>query len=429
MQRSSGEQGWPPASTSDGWIEAVADRVVGGRSRLTGLGLAWFAGAVAISLLLLLTTAADTFFDPAGRLDYVLAKLNLKRENNFAATWSGMLLALASVHAFDGYARERLRSPASALGWALIAVVLLALSADEVGSLHERVGVSGRLLGIGSWWALLPFALALGGMLAWALILLWREPGNRSTVVQLLLGFVVMSSAALHEFVEHRIELTTAGAEALRAVLEEGSELCGLLILLQVVMRNTAGLSTGRRVDDAAFEAMRELRPLLASGALVLAPFLAYWTAGLTDDHRGHPADWAAAILFLAAALSACRGYFAGGQGLGWDRWLFLALCGLALVGVIDSDPERTITLGPLVVNVRLIVVASLGLLAWSIWPSDPKARSRRAYAIGGILLAVLVGASLLPLGLFATYLLSQLVALTVFVACTQPDPPAAREG
>lgn len=392
---------------------------------LTSLGLAWFAGAVAISLLLLLATAADIAFDPAGLLGYVLAKLNLKLENNFAATWSGMLLALTSVHAFDGYARERVRSPASARGWALIALVLLALSADEIGSLHERVG----LLGIGSWWPLLPFALVLGGMLAYALILLWREPGNRRTVGQLLLGFVVVASAALHEFVEHRIELTTAGAEAFRAVLEEGSELCGVLILLRVTMRNTAGIAAHCTVGDAAFAAVRELRLLVAGCALILAPFLAYLTAALTDHHRGHPADWAAAILFLAAALAACRGALTNGERLGWHRWLFLVLCGLALLSVIDSDPERTIASGPLVASLRLFVVATFGLLAWSVCLFDPNVRNRQSYAIGGIVLAVLPGASLLPLGLFGTYLLSQLVALTVFVSCTQPDGRPGAEG
>src|SRR5215510_4600692 len=102
-----------------------------------------------ISIVLVLATLVLRF----GRALY-LAPLNLSNENVAAAWFSGMLLLLGALHAADGYFRLRHTNLKAALAWCVIAGMLLALSADEVASLHERVA---DVLKMGPWLSFLPF--------------------------------------------------------------------------------------------------------------------------------------------------------------------------------------------------------------------------------------------------------------------------------
>ena len=61
-----------------------------------------------------------------------------------------MLLAIVSLHAFDGHVLWRHSAPDAARGWAMLAAVLLFLSFDEVASVHERLGALGKALSMGS---------------------------------------------------------------------------------------------------------------------------------------------------------------------------------------------------------------------------------------------------------------------------------------
>lgn len=328
---------------------------------------------------------------------------------------------LLAVHAFDGYARHAGRDPAVARGWACIALVLLALSADEIGSIHERVALYGDRLGFGSWRALLPFAAVLGAMLGYGLVMLARSKSERSKMPYLLLGFLVLSSAALHEFVEHRVDWATDGARALRLALEEGSELCGMLIILSLVAGNTAGLSTtSGRGEGPAFEAVRRFRWPLVGLALAMTPLLAYLTVAL-EDSRGRLASWAAALLFFAAALAACRPFFATRAELAWDRWILCGLSGLALVGVVDIAPEKMVEVGPLDVGANLFIVGTIVLLACAISLIRTQGDVGRPGGIAVSVSAALGGALLWasmsgPLSNFMVHVLSQLGAVATFV-------------
>lgn len=381
----------------------------------------WLWGAAAVSIILVLATAAHQLrpWDPA-ILDFVFATLNLGAENNVGAAWSGALLMLVAVHAFDGHVRQAGRDPAAARGWAWIALVLLALSADELASLHERVGLYGASVGFGSWRALLPFAVVLGAMLGYGLVMLARSKSERSKAPYLLLGFFLLSTGALHEVVEHRVHWATPGVRALRVALEEGSELGGMLILLTVAAGNTAGLSATRGLDAGpAFEAVRRLRWPLLGLALALTPLLAYATVAL-EDSRGRLASWAAALVFLAGALAACRPYFATRAEIEWDRWILCALSGLALVAVVDVHPSKTIEIGPFDVGLRLFIVATiiLSVCAISLWHAQVgiERSGSIAASISAALGGALLSASLLgPVSPFLVYVLSQLAALAVF--------------
>lgn len=380
----------------------------------------WFWGPVAVSIIFLLASALHRFYAPwdSAVLGFLFYQLHLGAENNLGATWSGVLPMLAAAHAFDGYARHAGRDWDLARGWACIALVLLALSADEIGSIHERV------LEFGSWPGTLPFAVILGGMVGYGLVLLARS-AERAKVPYLLLGFFLLSTVPLHEVVEHRtIESMTPGAKALRLVLEEGTELCGLLILFNVVAGNTARLSsTGGRDVGTAFEAVRRLRWVLAGLALALAPLLAYLTVAF-EDNQGRLANWAAGLLFAAAALAAFRAYLVNRAEMGWHRWALCAVCGLAFAAVANISPGRSVGIGPLDVNLAPFVVGTIVLLVCAISLSHTRldiGRSGRiAAAVSALFGGVLLLASMsVPLSSLVVYLLSQLGAVATFVVVT----------
>jgi len=258
------------------------------------LPIIWFYGAVAVSALLVATTGLHDVGPVSGPAASLLDRFRLTGENNPAAWWSGMLLAVVSLHAFDGYALLRRSEPGAARGWALIAAVLLFLSADEVGSIHERLAQVGRALGLGTWSLLLPLGAVLAAVLAAvlgrALLLLWSAGGEqRRKVWPLAIAFLVLGSVALQEVLEHRIQWQTDVARAVRAMVEEGTELIGMLVLLRVAMANTAGLAVGVRGGRPAFAALHELRRPLAALGLALAPVLAFVTAALVDQNRATP--------------------------------------------------------------------------------------------------------------------------------------------
>jgi len=115
------------------------------------LARAWICGAGAIGVLLVMATTVSTLQVAPQPIAHFLSKLNLAGKNQPAAWWSGSLLFMSSIHAFDGYADRRLRDPQTTKGWLLIAVVTLALAFDELASLHERVAMWSADLGFNPW--------------------------------------------------------------------------------------------------------------------------------------------------------------------------------------------------------------------------------------------------------------------------------------
>ncbi len=102
-----------------------------------------------------------------------LAPLNLTNENVVAAWFSGMLLLLGALHAADGYFRLRTHNLKAGLAWWVIAAMLIFLSADEIGSLHERMK---DLMRMGPWLSFLPFLVVLLGGCVWSFVQLWVTP-------------------------------------------------------------------------------------------------------------------------------------------------------------------------------------------------------------------------------------------------------------
>jgi hypothetical protein len=398
------------------WAAARARQDVDSRIEYAHLGRVWLGSALAISALLMVATAAHLVLEPQGLLGQILRGLDLRYENNVAAIWSGLLLALGSAHAFDGYARKRPYDRGAALGWALIALLLLALSADEIGSLHERA----HHLGLGPWLPLLPFALFMSGLLAHALFQLWRTRTPRLDLACLVVGFAFLGSVALQEYIEHTVAWTTSAQRMARALIEEGSELAGMLILLGVLARNTAGLVIPRPAGRATFEAARMLRVPLVLVAVMLAPVLAYFTAVLSDQQRGHPADWAAAVLFLAAMLAAGRDAIARGRWPGWPGRIFCLFCAFA-IAALSLGPGHALALGSFDADLRLLVVGALASLACASCLFDRGGRLGRLYLTVAALVGIAASVAWTPASVFAVYAISQMFGLAAFVVASAP--------
>ena len=377
----------------------------------------WFLAFASISLFLCFATVFSKFVP-------FFKYFNLRNESNFAALFSGMFLLTIALHAFDGSAANRALKPKIANAWLLICLVLVALSFDEIGSLHERVpriGDLNRLL------SLVPFGLVFLGMIAYAVTVLWRDAGRRKTSILICVGFSLFVSVALQEYIEHAVDWSANRylrffKSWFRPLIEEGSELLGMLVLLYVTMENTRGiLSQGKRERFPVFEGTVSWRWPILITTLIAAPLIAYVNVSLPADEWGHgqPADWPAAALFLLAAFAAARPYFISGLSMGLPGWMLVIL---AIIGCASTIlPPSSSTLIPL-----LTVLSVISFLFWSVG----QRYVRSAYLSAGILLSVsLAGAWYFRDSDFVVYTAAQYCALGFYWANSSASPAKSAHG
>ena len=118
----------------------------------------WFYACATISFLLVMATAANRLAVASGLTAIILRNLDLAVENNLAVWWSGMLLFIIGLHAYDGSARYRSTSRTRSRAWVVIASVLVFFSLDEIASVHERLADFSRYLGLNNWTLILMLA-------------------------------------------------------------------------------------------------------------------------------------------------------------------------------------------------------------------------------------------------------------------------------
>lgn len=374
----------------------------------------WLYGVIAVCVLLVAATLAS------------IGPFNLRNESNFAALWSGMLLLLVAIHAFDGRAQHRTDNPVVGRAWLIISLILVTLSFDEIGSFHERLPSETHLQ---YWLWVLPFALIYACAAAYALVVLYRSEQYRSSAKLIGLGFLLFASVALQEEIEWRLfdvewrlfEVRLPRIlRLIRAAIEEGTELLGMILLLKASMINTRGLLS--RYGESAFptfEAVLAWRiPILILG-LVGAPLIAFFTVSLPLDPWGHgiPADWPPVAMFTLAAFAVIRPFLSGEGRVGWSGWV---LAGICLVGCAST----TYIVGPDKVQVLMgVISASAGL----IWILDSRYLPR-IYVPAIIFLASALAVSwVFSESDFIRYSLIQYVALGVYYVCSAPA--AAKAG
>jgi hypothetical protein len=335
---------------------------------------------------------------------------DLSNENIVAAWWSGSLLLLGALHAADGYFRLKQTHFKAALAWAVVASLLFGLSADEVGSFHERAA---DVLGMGEWLSFLPFALILVGASAWAFWTLWRAPLERRSVPWLILGFVILASVAGQEYLEHNLDWPWY-VKPFRSAFEEGSELVGMVLIIHTCMRNSEGLFSNSR--GPAFSAVYGTR-FFALFAAACAVFpMAHLTASLPDQEIGHPSDWLTSTIYSLAAAWLLH---VAVKSSGATRQIAKAIGWLLFVSAmtVQLPPLSAIELAGWSFNTRQLVIA---LALFGVAEALRQAGRQHSIAMRGwIALAALslVVAATVPHSLLASYGLGGLLALVGFGA------------
>src|SRR5688500_6684607 len=91
--------------------------------------------AFAINLLLILATAILLYMVSSSLTWNVFNRLNLGAKVNLAVWWSGSLMLLGGIIAYElSHWDVDARS-----AWVILAILFSLLSLDEIGSIHERV--------------------------------------------------------------------------------------------------------------------------------------------------------------------------------------------------------------------------------------------------------------------------------------------------
>jgi hypothetical protein len=325
--------------------------------------VSWFWAALLVSGAFVLAIPVGWYLPDF--MPRLVLRMNLTQENNLGAWWSGVLLFMLAVHAYDASVAVRERARTLAVAWTILTAILMFFSADEIGSMHERLGILGNPLGLGSWGPILVLGAVIGTALLYALRLMWqggRE--DRGYVVALFVGFALLGSVAIQEVIEHAVEWGTGAAIWIRAAIEEGTELLGMVVLLRVIVGPSVQMagqpaSSGRRLFNLLPDHALHIFVIL----ILLVPVFTVLTM-LIDDHRGRLADWLAVVTFLTAGLAAASRLMSRDTTMRARLVCIAWLCLLASSVPMWIGPDRIIMAGDLDISGRLAVLGVIGGLA-----------------------------------------------------------------
>jgi hypothetical protein len=328
---------------------------------------------------------------------------NLRSENNFAAWWSGILLLSSAVLAFDRFLTHRDGNRDLAVGWFCLSFILAALSADEIGSLHERLSY----FPAGMWRMLIPFALLFLGLFAVTARKFWTDPAHRRTLLWITVAFSLFGLVAIQEYIEHAIAWP-AHLESLRAGAEEGTELVAILLLLNVTLEG----AYDKRQQSNLFDAVAVLRKPIVVAGVFLCPPLAVLTATFPDlDTRGNPSDWVASAAFFLAAMAAVRHSL---RGPGFPGYLTAFACIVGSLAIV-LDPRNYMDLLSVDINKRVIVYAVVIACAFANWWGSGRQRPGPALVFLSAMILLMASYGAAWEGNAFYYLLPQYIALATF--------------
>jgi hypothetical protein len=306
-------------------------RITARRCRLLALGVAALSATIVFH-----TWFFFQIYETPGAFDrgsevprWVLAHLNLCREN-VVATWiSSTLMLLVAVLAVACFLADRARRRSRldsrlGFGWLVVAAVFAIFSMDELISLHENVGTPQDANPFGSaglsWRGVLTLVIGAIVLLMVPFTLLHLLRGSRLAFVLLVVGAGLL--------------FTVPFQERTGAVREETTELVAIVFFLSALLTYLHARAGGRlRVVVS--------RDALLAAALVAVAVLAtaFWAfehplEGAPGD-LGMPRDW---FLSTPGVLTALVGVTLAAQappGLRGRRGAYLAAAGLgALLAV-----------------------------------------------------------------------------------------------
>lgn len=281
---------------------------------------------IAVSVGLVLNTALLPLFPNLG-----VWKLNLGAELNPAVWWSAIGLLMASLLCWQrsvGDAGER-------FAWLGLAGVWFAFFADELASIHERIGY---WQGWG-WRGLLGFGVVFGIVLLYSVSRLMKSESTRRPAWLISVAVVLFASVALQEQIEHAISWPSS-FRGPRVGIEEGIEMLAIVLILIAVMgpRQRGEAAGGFRTPVADPLRLPGFRAFM--WALALAHLGLVSSVGWFGDERGEPLIvYPVFAYFVLFALA----YHQAREEQGRDRWSWggVALLGLISSVVAGSNPDQ----------------------------------------------------------------------------------------
>ena len=247
-------------------------------------------------------------FDNGSFIKYLLNQFHLGSENVLAAWYSSTLMLLTAVAAAACFVVDRqtvARHKWIGWGWLLLALIFLILSADEVGSIHERLSMIPALdvLGLESKGFALawPIAAVVLFMLLFTAVRLKRFP---KSIYWMLLGVVLLGiNPLLEKFEWSMAEDQGWVAHDLMYHGEEAAELYGVLAFLAAMCTYLFGCLGQRNpiaaadpdVDhnlDVPYSWLRNSTVALL--ALMLGTWIWIDTTGFAffEGDKGFPQNW-----------------------------------------------------------------------------------------------------------------------------------------
>ena len=143
--------------------------------------ISWWKWIIAMDLMLVIYASLYRY------TPYFPGKyyFNLAYEMNFAVWWSGICLLTASLLSYECYCA---RKDETKISWLIISILLIALSLDEIGSLHEDI------LFQGSWFNYIPYALVGSILLIYSCTKLILNRNTRKSGLLIVSAFVLFGS-------------------------------------------------------------------------------------------------------------------------------------------------------------------------------------------------------------------------------------------
>ena len=322
-----------------------------------------------------------TDWESAPPVKNVYTQVNLATENVIASWYSSMLLLLASLMAALCFGVDRASGRKKlAGGWLIVSALFLLLSFDEMGSLHERIGMLSFLnpSGEGAMGWVVVLAIPIAAVTIYLAAFGWMR--MRAVPHALLLfgmSLALLAANPLMELIEMR-HLEQQSESSLQAhdrwvLAEEGAEIFGFL-LFSLAM--TLYISALKRSSDGLrlvipTPVLRLMGITLSLGAVIVLYVAGLVNVYMAEGDSGQPANWPPSFL---AGLNAIVLLLISLTRAGGQRVLLMSaavLCGLVSayhgacmkfwLATSLSELNSTLT--------ALGVVLTLPFLARARWP------------------------------------------------------------
>lgn len=327
------------------------------------LGKYWWSLLVSVNLFLIAFTITYPHLSNFPQKWRFVTPFSLHTENNFAVWWSGIILLLAALLA---YQRILTDSNKNKLAWYILAIVLTGLSLDEIGSFHERIGVAK------GWNGILPFGILVLCLLAYTNIKLFYSKQTVINAKYLSIAIALFFSVALQEYLEHNYAWKP-WMIGIRVGIEEGTELLAtLFVLLAVIYQKDKRLTLLSLLPHS--QSIINLRWVAITG-FVAHVIGSYLIVKFGDPFtRGNPMNWYPVAIYFCIALICLNKVI--NSSIQTERKIWVLLSALAMITSIAISTNLFLILLPgidafinlEIINKHFLLIYVMQLVAFTIF-------------------------------------------------------------